>query len=327
MFRKTRIISKLVSCLLIGGAGFAVGSAEVRAADFPTRAIRIICPFAPGASIDVLARAYAKEMTETLGQPVVVENRPGANGVLASTTVAKQPGDGYTLLFTTGSHVSNAALSATLPYRPVDDFTPIFLAAQSYGLAVISNKFSSIPELVAAAKANPGKLTYATLGTGNVTHVAGALFAKQAGINITDVPYNSPTMNTDLMGGQVDMAFMSTVSAVPLIKSGKVKALATTGTLRPPTLPDVPTLKQLGYADYEVTGYFGIFGPAQMPPEIVTILYNALRKAQEAKDVKALLAESSLYAGDIDPKGFDKYVRDDLTFQTNLMKELGIQQQ
>ncbi len=328
MIKGSSLFSKISACLF--GTTLALGiaaTAPAKAADFPTRPIRMICPFPPGASIDVLARAYAKEMSETLGQPVVVENRPGANGVLASTMVSKTPGDGYTLLFTTGSHVSNAAMATTLQYQPVEDFTPIFLAAQSYGLAVVSNKYGSMAEMVAAAKANPGKLTYATLGIGNVTHVAGALFEKIAGIDLTDVPYNSPTINTDLMGGQVDMAFLSTVSAVPLVKTGKVKALATTGTMRPPTLPDVPTLKQLGYTDYDVTGYFAVFGPAKMPADIVATIYAALRKAGEAKDVKALLAESSLYPGDLDPKGFDKYVRDDLAYQTKLMKELGIQMQ
>jgi len=323
----TRLMQRLGAVGLAAGMTLALclGVGEARAADFPNRPIRMICPFPPGASIDVLARAYAKEMSEVLGQPVVVENRPGANGVLASSLVAKAPGDGYTVLFTTGSHISNAAMATTLQYQPVEDFTGIFLAAKSYGLALVTAKYASVAELVADAKRNPGKLTYATLGTGNVTHVAGAVFEKAAGIDLVDVPYNSPTLNTDLMGGQVDLAFMSTVSAVPLARTGKVKVIATTGTMRPPTLPDVQTLQELGYKDFDVTGYFGLLGPAKIPPEVVTILYNAMRKGGDSKDVRALLADSSLYPGDLDPKAFDAFLREDLTYQTRLMKELGIQ--
>lgn len=297
------------------------------AADFPTKPIRLVCPFAPGVSTDVLARAFAKDMSQDLGQPVVVENRPGANGVLASTVVAKSPPDGYTLLFTTGSHVANAAMASTLQYRPVDDFTALFLAAQSYGLALVATKYDSVADIVAAAKKAPGKLTYATSGVGNVTHVAGAMFEKVAGIDLIDVPYNSPTLSTDVMGGQVDMTFISTVTAVPLMKTGKVKVLATTGTMRPPTLADVPTFQQLGYKDFDITGYFGMLAPANLPPEITAILYRSLKKAGETKEVRDLLAESSLYPSDLDPKGFDAFLRKDLAYQTTLMKELGIQMQ
>ncbi|MEP9376756.1 tripartite tricarboxylate transporter substrate binding protein [Aquabacter sp. CN5-332] len=297
------------------------------AADFPTKPIRLVCPFAPGVSTDVLARAFAKDMSQDLGQPVVVENRPGANGVLASTVVAKSPADGYTLLFTTGSHVANAAMATNLQYRPVDDFTALFLAAQSYGLALVATKYDSVADIVAAAKKAPGKLTYATSGVGNVTHVAGAVFEKVAGIDLIDVPYNSPTLSTDVMGGQVDMTFISTVTAVPLMKTGKVKVLATTGTMRPPTLPDVPTFQQLGYKDFDITGYFGMLAPANLPPEITAILYRSLKKAGETKEVRDLLAESSLYPSDLDPRGFDAFLRKDLAYQTTLMKELGIQMQ
>jgi len=309
-------------------AGIALASGALSfpavASDFPTRAIRLVCPFAPGVSTDVLARALAKGMSAALGQPVVVDNRPGANGVLASTLVAKAPADGYTLLFTTGSHVSNAAMSTTLKYKPVDDFTPIFLAARSYGLALVTTKYDSVPAIVAAAKQNPGKLTYATSGIGNITHVGGAVFEKAAGIDLIDVPYNSPTLTTDLMGGQVDMTFISTVSAVPLLKTGKVKVLATTGTLRPPTLAEFPTFKELGYKDFDVTGYFGMLGPAGLPAEIVQALYNAMSKAAETQEIRDLLTESSLYADKMDPKGFDAFLREDLAFQTKLMNELGI---
>lgn len=296
-----------------------------RAAGFPDHPMRLICPFAPGVSTDVLGRAYARYVAEDLGQPMVLENRSGANGVIASTLVARAPADGYTLLFTTGSHVANAAMSSTLPYRAIEDFTGVFLAAQSYGLCLITTKFSSLAEMVKAAKAAPGKLTYATSGVGNLTHVAGALFERAADIKMTDVPYNSPTLSTDVMGGQVDMTFISTVTAVPLLKSGKVKALATTGSRRTPSLPDVPTLQELGYKDFEVTGYFGMLGPAGMPKDIISILYRAFTKAGETKEVRDLLSESSLYPSTLDPAGFDAFLREDYAYQSKLMKELGLQ--
>lgn len=316
--------------VLAGALGAAFAAAlpgKGRAAGFPDRPMRLVCPFPPGVATDVLARAYARYVGEELGQPMVVENRPGANGVLASSVVAKAPADGYTLLFTTGSHVANAAMAGTLQYRPVDDFTAVFLAAQSYGLALISTKFSTVAEMVAAAKAAPGKLTYATSGVGNVTHVAGAMFEKAADIDLTDVPYNSPTLSTDVMGGQVDMTFISTVTAVPLVKTGKVKALATTGTRRPPSLPDVPTLQELGYKDFDINGYFGMLAPAGLSPEVTTTLYRALNKAGETKDVRDLLAESSLYPSTLDPKAFDAFLRKDLAYQTQLMRDLGIKVQ
>ncbi|TCT08067.1 Bug family tripartite tricarboxylate transporter substrate binding protein [Aquabacter spiritensis] len=316
--------------LLRGAAAFGLAAClpgAARAADFPTRPIRLVCPFPPGVSTDVLARAFAKEMSQDLGQAVVVENRPGANGVLASNLVAKAPGDGYTLLFTTGSHIANAAMSSSLQYRALDDFTPLFLAAQSYGLALISAKYDSVPAIVAAAKAAPGKLTYATSGVGNVTHVAGAVFEKLAGIDLTDVPYNSPTLVPDVIGGQVDMTFISTVTAVPLMKTGKVKVLATTGTMRPPTLPDAPTFQQLGYKDFDITGYFGMMAPADLSPHIATILFRALKKAGETKEVRDLLADSSLYPSDLDRQGFEAFLRKDLGYQTTLMQDLGIKLQ
>lgn len=320
-------IKPLVAATAAGAllAGCLALVTPLAAAEFPTRAIRLICGFAPGTSTDVLARALAQKMSEHLGQTVVVETMPGSNGVLAATNVAKAAPDGYTIMLITGSHVGNAAIGKKLSFHPVDGFAPILLFARSYGLALISNQgATSVPELVKVAKAEPGKLTYATSGVGNITHVAGALFEKSAGIELINVPYNSPTLATDVVGRQVDMAFISAVVAVPLIKDGKVKALAMTGPKRIPALPDVPTLQELGFKDFDVTGYFGLVAPAKTPDAVIQTLYSSASKALATPEVAKLIADSGLYADPLGPVEFTSFMREDLKTQTQLMQQLGI---
>lgn len=321
-----RLIKICVTVMAVLGG--PLGGGVATAAEFPQRPIKIITGFAPGTSTDVLARAFAKEMSEDLKQPVVVENMTGSNGVLASTNVARAQPDGYTLLFVTGSHVANAAIGKNIGYDPITDFSPVFMFAQSYGLALITSlPVSSVANLVDLAKSKRGQLTYATSGLGNITHVAGVLLQKYADISLIDVPYNSPTLATDVVGGQVDMAFISTVVAVPLVKSGRVKVLATTGDRRTPALQDTPTMQESGYKDFVLTGYFGFVAPAKLPGALSDTISGAMSRALNTATVQRVISDSGLYVAPLGPERFADFIATDFDHQKRLMQQLEMKAQ
>lgn len=297
-------------------------------AEYPEKIIRIINPFPPGVSTDVLARGLAQKLTEYLGQSVIVESRPGANGILASTAVAKSEPDGYTMLLTTGSHVANPIVQKHVQYDPVKDFAPVTLLTQSYGLALVSNlPASSLADIVALAKAKPGTLTYATSGVGNLTHVAGRLFEVRAGVSMTAVPYNTSALMTDVIGGTVSMTFVSTVTAVPLVNAKTVKAFAITGSRRTPALPDTPTMQELGYKDYELLGWFGVLFPANTPRDRVERMHREIARALQTPELKRLIEDSGLYVDGAGPDAFTTFLRNDFAYQNRLMEELGLKAQ
>ena len=250
-------------------------AAPASAEDYPSRTIKIVSPHPAGVATDVLGRALSVKLAESLGQPVVVENRPGANGIVADGLIAKAPPDGYTVLITSGAHIANAFVTKTLPFDVMKDFAPVTQLAASYGLALVTNlSVNSVAELVALAKSKPSVLTYATNGVGNITHVAGLLFDARTGTKMVAVPYNTPNLTTDVMTGTVDMTFYSIAAAGPLVAGGKLKALAVTGSRRSPTLPDTPTLQELGYKDFDITGWFGFLFPAATPKEHIDRIYR-----------------------------------------------------
>ena len=259
-------------------ASFALAwatASAVRADDYPSRSIKIVSPHPPGVATDVIGRALAAKLSESFGHPVVLENRPGANGIVAGGQVAKAEGDGYTMLITTGAHIANAFVAKNLPFDVLKDFRPVTQLTASYGLALVTNlPVKSVPELVALAKSKPNKLTYATNGVGNITHVAGLLFDARTGTKMVPVPYNTPNLTTDVMTGTVDMTFYSIAAASPLVNSGKIKALAVTGSRRSPTLPNTPTLQELGYKDFDVTGWFGLLFPKATPQARIDRIYS-----------------------------------------------------
>ncbi|MDC7788345.1 tripartite tricarboxylate transporter substrate binding protein [Rhodoplanes sp. TEM] len=303
-------------------------SADVARAEYPDKIIRIINPFPPGVSTDVLARGLAQKLTEYLGQSVIVESRPGANGILASTTVAKSEPDGYTMLLTTGSHVANPIVQKHVQYDPVKDFAPVTLLAQSYGLALVSNlPARTTADIVALARQKPGALTYATSGVGNLTHVAGRLFEARAGITMTAVPYNTPALMSDVIGGTVSMTFVSTVTAVPLVKAGTVKAFAITGARRTPALPDTPTMQEEGFKDYELLGWFGVLFPAGTPKDRVERMHREIARALQTPELKKLIEDSGLYVDGAGPDAFTTFLKNDFAHQDRLMGELGLKAQ
>ncbi len=225
---------------------------------YPSRPIRLLAPFTAGSTVDVMARVVQEQLTSRLGQNLVIDNRPGANGIIATDMVAKARPDGYTMLISTGSFTGNVIATKKLPYDTVRDFAQITQTARSYGLMLVVHPgvaAQSIKELVALAKANPRKMGYASSGVGNMTHLVGELLNVLAGIELTHVPYkgSAPAL-TDVVGRQIDMTFISTVSVMPFIKAGRVRALALTGGDRSPVMPQVPTFKEIGYPDFEMTG-------------------------------------------------------------------------
>jgi tripartite-type tricarboxylate transporter receptor subunit TctC len=298
-------------------------ASNAHAQDYPNSLIRIISPHPTGVATDLLARAIAPKLGESLGQSVIVENRPGANGIIAAGNVAKAPPDGYTLHITTGAHVANAFVAKNLPYDPIKDFSPVTQLAGSYGLALITNlPVRSVAELIALAKTKP--LSYATNGVGNITHVAGLLFEAQTGIKMTAVPYNTPNLTTDVMAGTVDLTFFSTAGAAPLVDSGKIKALAVTGSKRSPSLPNTPTLKELGYKNFDVTGYFGFLFPASTPRDRIDRIYRESLKALSTPEVKRVIEIGGFYVVGSSPDEFTAFLKQDFEYQNRLMDELGL---
>ncbi len=319
------VIKALVRRLLAALTLSVVAVTPLKAENYPSRSITIISPHPVGIATDILARALGEKLSAAFGQSIVVENRPGANGIIAEGAVAKAPPDGYTLLITSGAHIANAFTVKKLPYDVLKDFAPVTQLAASYGLALITNlPANSVADLVAFAKKRPGQVTFATNGVGNVTHVAGLLFDARAGVRMIAVPYNTPNLITDVMTGQVDLAFYSVAAAAPLVKSGKIKALALTGSRRSPALADTPTLQELGYKHFDVTGYFGLLFPAGAPLDRIERIYGASKNALASPELKRVLEVSGMYAVGSSPEEFATFLNRDYQYQNKLMGELGL---
>ncbi len=269
--------------------GFAFFGA-VQAQDFPNRPIRLIAPFAAGASTDVLARTVAQSMAKDLGQPVVVENKPGAGGALAAETVARAAPDGYTFLLTSAGIVTmNQHIYPKLPYDPIKDFAPLTIAVRMPIVTVVhpSLPIRNVQELVAYARANPGKLSYGSAGTGTSQHLAGELFKAMAKVSILHIPYRggAPAMN-DLLGGQINMMFVQVPSGLPQVKAGKVRAIAVGSDQRDPSMPDVPTIDESGVKGYNSDTWYGFVMPAGVPAPIAQKLHASIVKALKENEQK-----------------------------------------
>jgi len=315
------LLSRACALLVALGVGVALSHAETD--NYPSRAIKIISPHPPGIATDVLGRALALKLNEQLGQPVIVENRPGANGIVAAAAVAKAPPDGYTLHITTGTHIANAHVGQKLTYDPIGDFAPVTQLAASYGLALLTNlPVNSVAELVALGKKR--RLTYAMNGVGNITHIAGLLLEKRAGLQMTAVPYNTPNLTTDVMSRTVDFTFIGIATAVPLVNAGNLKMLAVTGTKRFPAMPNVSTMQELGYKDYDITGWFGLLFPAHTPSDRIDRIHRESIKALKAPELQRVIDVGGFYTVGSSPDEFGGFLRNDYEFQGKLMKEIGL---
>ena len=272
----------------VGMAGALLSSPAALAQAFPNKPLRLICPFPPGGAVDIASRAIAQELSKNLGQPVTVENRPGAGGNIGGAEAARANPDGYTIFMTTsGIQAINPVLYAKMPFDPNKDLVPVSALVSLNNVLVLhpSIKANSVPEVIAMAKSQPGAMNYASSGSGTSIHMSGEMFKSLTGVNITHIPYkgSAPAM-TDLLGGQVMMMFDNIPSAIPHIKSGKLKALATTGSKRDPLLPDLPTLAEAGVSGYESGVWFGLAVPANTPRDVVMKLNAEAIKGTRSPD-------------------------------------------
>jgi len=300
-------------------------SRTVSAQSFPTKPIRLLVGASSGGTTDTLARSIAAEMTRSLGQPVVVENRAGAGGNIAAEAVAKSPADGYTLLVSFTSHTINASLYPKLPFDPLDDFTPISMIATVPSLLVGNPAVpaADLKSLLALAKAKPGKLNFAIGGIGSSLHMAGDLLKMQTGVFIVNIPYRgtAPAL-TDVLAGQVELMFISTVTGMQQVKAGKLRAYGVTSAKRLPAFPDIPAISEV-VPGFESNAWFGVFGPAKLPAEVTRVLNNAVAKAVNSPELKKRLElEGAVPVGNT-PAEFTAFVREDIKRWAPVVKYSG----
>jgi tripartite-type tricarboxylate transporter receptor subunit TctC len=295
----------IVAVLVLVAAQFA------SAQPYPDRPVKMVVPFAPGGATDIIARTVAQKLSERVGQAVVVENKPGAGTTVGNAEVAKAKPDGYTLLFAPTPFVISQVVYPSLPYDPRKEFAPVALLATSPFILVVNANVQArnIAELVAAAKARPGGMTFCSAGNGTVPHLSGELFKLRAGVDIVHVPYKGggPAI-TDLVGGQVDMMFATPIEVAQHVQSGKLRVLGATSLTRLAAYPDVPTLSESGYPGFEVASFFGVLAPAGTPREIVAKLAGDLAWVMEQPDVRERFASQSAVANVQDPASFARFL-------------------
>ncbi|HXZ55098.1 MAG TPA: tripartite tricarboxylate transporter substrate binding protein [Burkholderiales bacterium] len=317
-------MKRILQHILFGALLIAAGAS---AQTYPNHPIRLVVPFPPGGTTDILAREVGERLTATLGQPVVIDNRAGAGGNIGADIVAKAPPDGYTLLMATvGTHAINASLYRKLPYDHIKDFAPVVLVAGVPNVLVVTPSLPvhSVAELIRLAKEKPGQLNFASSGNGTSIHLSGELFKTMAGVDMTHVPYKGSAFAlTDLMAGQVQLMFDNLPSSLPHIKAGKLRAIAVTSSQRAPALPDVPTIAESGLPGFEASAWFGIVAPAGTPAAIVSRInadVNQWLRSPEAAD--KLLAQGAIAAGGT-PEQFVAHIRAETDKWARVVKASG----
>ena len=313
-------------CLALGGLLSAPSPAAAQTA-YPVKPIRLIVAQSAGGNADFVARYYAQRMTEQFGQQIVIDNRAGGSGVVGTELVAHAPPDGYTLLLAPTSHAINPNFVAKLPYDARRDFTSISLLGAGYNLLVVSqaNAARSVRDVITAARAQPGQLRYASSGVASATQLTTELFRLMAGIEMLHVPYKgAPAALTAVVGGECDLSFGSMASALPLVRGGRLRALAITSRERSPALPEIPTVAEAGVPGYESSSWQALLGPAKMPPAIVDRLYRAI--AQSAKNpelVKRFNAEGMVPLGST-PRELDEHIARELEKWAKVTRAAGL---
>jgi tripartite-type tricarboxylate transporter receptor subunit TctC len=323
MIRHVRALSLAASLLT-----FPFAHAADKLADYPDRPVHWIVPFTPGGAMDNIARTLSEAMTKSLGQSFIVENRPGAGGNLGVSYVARSPADGYTIMMVANGMAVNPYLYKSLRYDPVKDFTPISLLAVVPNVLVTNAKYNharTVADVIAQAKAEPGKHTFASAGVGTSIHLAGELFVKMTGVSLMHIPYkgSSPAM-VDLLGGRVDYMFDSITSSKPHIASGELTAIAVTTSKRSPALPDVPTVAESGVPGYVLTPWFAAFAPAGTPPGIVAKLNKAMLDAMKTPKVRATLASIGAEPIGSTPDELRTYLASEMKAGKDLVESRGI---
>jgi tripartite-type tricarboxylate transporter receptor subunit TctC len=302
----------------------APGSAWAQ--EYPSKPVKIIVPFAAGGPADVYARFLAQRLGESLGQPFVVEDRPGAGSIIGTDAAAKSAPDGYTLLVMSNTHTVNESLVPNKPYALQRDFTPVAPINYSDLVLVVhpSVQANTLAELIKLAKAAPGKLNYASSGTGTPYHMAGELFKSMAGVDIVHVPYKgSSGARTDVIGGQVQMMFDAVTTMSEQARAGKVRALGTTGKTRSSVLPDVPTIGEAGVPGYEAVIWIGLIAPKGTPPAIVNRLNAEITKIQSRPEVRAEWEKQGAIPMNMTPDAFSRFIADDIVKWERIVKISG----
>jgi tripartite-type tricarboxylate transporter receptor subunit TctC len=294
----------------------------------PGRSVRMVVPFAPGGNVDIISRAISNELGQTLGAPIVVDNRAGAGGAIGSEIVAKAPPDGYTILMVSASHVINPSMVKKLPYDTLKAFAAVSMVSDVPTVLVAhpSVQAKTLKELIALAKANPSKMNMGTSGIGTVGHLSGELLKSMAQIKVEIVHYKGagPAL-IDLLGGHVELQFVSMPAAMQHIRSGKLRAIAMTGETRSPAAPDIPTMAEEGLPGFFVSTGFGLFVPTGTPRPIITKLHDAVVKTLKIPDVKKRLAEQGAEPVGSTPEEYEAFVRSEITKWMKVVKEAGIQ--
>ncbi len=314
------------SALLTLCASMACGTLAYAQA-YPQRPVRLIVPFAPGGTTDILARLIGQKLTPVLGQPVVIDNRPGANGAVGSEFVAKSAPDGHTLIMGyLGSLAISPHLYSKLPYDAVRDFAPVTLVASTVQAIVAHPSLPpSCVELIALAKRRKGQITYASAGIGSPSHLAGELFRMMAGVEIVHVPYKgSGAALTDLLGGHVALSFGGLAAGMPYVKTGRLRLLAVTTAKRSSAAPEVPTIAESGVPGFDVSSWFGVLAPAGTPREAVDRLHTEIARILTAKDVKDRLAADGAEPVGNTPQEFAEFIRAELAKWGKVVKGAGI---
>ena len=307
-----------------------LATACASAQKFPERPVRMLIGFTPGTATDIVARVLGQKLGDGWGQNVVAENRPGAGSTIAAGIVVKAAPDGYTLLFNSSAQAVNPALFANLPYDTLKDFTPISPVAEQPNVLVVgpNSTIKTVAELIAAAKAKPGQLNFGSAGTGSGTHLNLEKFKLAAGINVTHVPYKgTPEVATDLIGGRIDGYFAPIAAALPFVNGGKLRAIAVSTAKRSAQLPNVQTVAEAGVRGADFALWFGVWGPAKMPPKLVDQLSKDIGRVLALPEVREQLAKLGSEALNMTPAGFDKFVRDEIDDYTRVVKAAGIKPQ
>ena len=314
-----------LAATLLGAALMLAGHTTAQADNYPSRPIKLLVGASAGGTTDTMARAIAQPLSQSLGQPVLVENRPGAGGNLAAESVARAAPDGYTLLVSFTSHTINATLYPKLPFDPVTDFTPISKIATVPSLLVGNPRLpaQNLNELIALAKAKPDKLSMAVGGIGSSLHLAGDQFKMMADLRILNVPYKgtAPAL-TDVLGGQVDMMFISLVTGTAQVRAGKLRAYGVTSAQRQPSFPDLPAIGEV-VKGFESTAWFGVFGPAKLPPDITGKLNAAIVAALNEPKMREQLEKEGASPAPGSAADFAAFVRDDVRHWAPIVKASG----
>ena len=319
MTRRFQYVFAAFACMLAAASAFAQG--------YPARPIRMLVPFSAGGNVDIVARVVGAKLAADLRQPFVVENKAGAGGTIGVATLAKSPGDGYTLMMMNQALAFSASLYSDLPYDTLRDLAPIAYVGATPNALVVTNSLpvKTVQEFLAYARANPGRIAYGSAGIGGATHLAVELLQSLTGTKLTHVPYKGagPAL-TDLISGQIQAMLVPMPAVMPYVKGGKLRALATSGASRSPALPGLPTIAEAGVPGYEYTTWFGMFGPGTLPKPLVARLNTAVNKALADAELGEKLAQQGLEVRAMTSGQFTEIVRADVTRWGKIIRDLGV---